>query len=327
MSYPSNPFEIRLLTARYALEILTDIEDSCYKFIADIKWYKGFKCRSKECIDSKAKRSDFYLVEKKVKGGIIPFCRKCKYCGDVETPTANTNLDGMKIDVINFFQLVYSITQQRSEGRINNETLYVIFKDKHKGITKNHIGELRHMIQYFMFPWQQDNYIDKEPFHVEKFAFKTLDGKWQKNIIVSTQWALHGFCTAIVYDNDDYATTFNFLTNYIWGKKDVEIKLYNWGNEYPSLKSKFPNLEYTKEADYLNRTSGMASVRLREWLTNIRANNTVENIQLHINEFCAIYYNDYITFQELLIKIIGLPRYTYKTPRRLRNIRAGKFET
>ena len=321
MSYPSNPFEISRLAPSEALKILTDSDDACYKFIAALKWYKGFRCNSKTCRNSKANRSDYDQVERKTKGGIVTYCRKCKHCQEVETPTAKTNLHSIEINIRLFFELVYTITNQRSEGRINNEQLFVKFKDKHGGITKNHLAELRHMIQHFMFPWRQEEYIDNEPFCVERISFKTLGGKWKKNIIISTQWALHGICTAIVYENDDYASTLNFLTNYIWSKKDAAVKLYNWDVEYPSLKSKFPNIEYITEPDHLNRTSGMASMRLQEWLSNISPHNSVQNIQLHVNEFCAIYYNDYVDFQEILMKIIGLPQYTYKTPRYLKKIK------
>lgn len=69
-------------------------DETCLKFIADLKWKSGYKC-------IKCSYKKFYLIAP-------DFSRKCKGCGYKETPTVNTLLDHVKFPLNKALYIVYA---------------------------------------------------------------------------------------------------------------------------------------------------------------------------------------------------------------------------
>ena len=81
------------LTFKEFLEVFPN-EESCYQLMASLKWQNGYAC----------KKCGF----KKYYQGKTPFSRKCRLCKTEESPTAQTNLDGIKIPLTKAFYIIFS---------------------------------------------------------------------------------------------------------------------------------------------------------------------------------------------------------------------------
>jgi hypothetical protein len=70
-------------------------EEDCLKYIADLKWEQGYKCRRCE-------------NEKFIKGS-KHYNRRCLKCKNDESPTAGTMFDKVKFSLLIAFHIVFKI--------------------------------------------------------------------------------------------------------------------------------------------------------------------------------------------------------------------------
>ena len=74
-------------------------DDDCFKYIANIKWEQGYKC--KRCSN-----------EKYIKGS-NPYNRRCLKCKYDESPTAGTMFDKVKFPLLIAFHIVFKIVTKK----------------------------------------------------------------------------------------------------------------------------------------------------------------------------------------------------------------------
>lgn len=74
-------------------------EEDCLKYISDIKWEKGFKCR--KCGNAKH-----------IKGS-KPYNRRCLACKQDESPTACTMFDKVKFPLLTAFNIIFKIVTKK----------------------------------------------------------------------------------------------------------------------------------------------------------------------------------------------------------------------
>jgi transposase-like protein len=73
--------------------------DSCYQYLAEKKWGKGYQCIRCGCQQSNKGRTRYY--------------RRCKQCGYDESVTSNTVFHDMKIPILKAFHLAFRISSKK----------------------------------------------------------------------------------------------------------------------------------------------------------------------------------------------------------------------
>jgi hypothetical protein len=68
-------------------------EESCYKFLAEMKWNKGYTC--------------FKCENEKFSPGRVEHSRRCTKCGFDESPIGNTIFSGIKFSIVKAFYIVF----------------------------------------------------------------------------------------------------------------------------------------------------------------------------------------------------------------------------
>jgi predicted RNA-binding Zn-ribbon protein involved in translation (DUF1610 family) len=74
-------------------------KNSCYRYLEEIKWGKGFSC-------SRCGNNKYYK-------GKHSFSRRCKDCGYEESVTANTLFHGIKMSILKAFHLAFRISTKK----------------------------------------------------------------------------------------------------------------------------------------------------------------------------------------------------------------------
>lgn len=73
--------------------------DSCYEYLAEKKWGKGFRCRRCGSCESNKGRTRYY--------------RRCRHCGFDESVTSNTVFHDMKMPILKAFHLAFRISSKK----------------------------------------------------------------------------------------------------------------------------------------------------------------------------------------------------------------------
>ena len=73
--------------------------ESCYQYLMERKWGKGYNCAYCGCEESIKGRTYFY--------------RRCKICRYDESVTANTVFHGMKIPILKAFHMIFRLTAKK----------------------------------------------------------------------------------------------------------------------------------------------------------------------------------------------------------------------
>ena len=84
--------------------------DSCYRYLMDIKWGKGYQCSRCGCEKSKKGRTCYYL--------------RCTSCGYDESVTANTVFHSIKMPMLKAFHMAFRVaakTKGMSTVELGNE--------------------------------------------------------------------------------------------------------------------------------------------------------------------------------------------------------------
>lgn len=81
--------------------------DSCYRFLAELKWGKGYSC-------NKCGTTTFY-------NGHLPFSKRCVKCGYEESVTTNTIFQNTRIPINKAFYMVFLV--YTSKGNISSHKL------------------------------------------------------------------------------------------------------------------------------------------------------------------------------------------------------------
>lgn len=82
-------------------------QESCLKFLAELKWEDGYRCKKCSC-------ESYYP-------GHLPYSRRCSNCGYEESPTAHTLLQNVRIPINKSFYLIYLMYS--TKGKISSHKL------------------------------------------------------------------------------------------------------------------------------------------------------------------------------------------------------------
>lgn len=267
--------------------------DSLYKFIAYVKWgNKNYYCKSKKCSSGNSKNKEFKVPKNPHK--YPAYSKICSVCKNMETPTSNTLLHGINY-LPALIETVYIIikVQWNENRRLNTKEIFKILVSHGNRITESTIEKYRVLIQNLFFDWGLGYQKSRKIYGVEKFCMG--QGKTKKWIYVLSQLSSPRQIFAKVYSGDNYSSLYNFLPGEFI-KNSEKIILYDWGKEYPTLKDKYHQLNFTNEHLELRHSVTEISVALKEWLKNQQLYNS-KLVDLHIRECISVLFQNYTPIQ------------------------------
>ena len=248
-------------------------EEDCYRYLAEIKWEEGYKCR--KC------GNDNFCNGKK------PYSRRCTSCKFDESPTAGTMFDKCKFSLLTAFHIAFKIATKK-KGMSSLEL--------------SHEFELRQMtcwsfkwkIQQAMqstesYPLDGIVYVDEFFIGGEEEGVKGRQ-KGKKKLVVLAVEVIDmgnkrgiGRAYARVIPNSSYKSFKSFFEAHI--SKSAQVITDEWTGYIP-LKADYPKLKQVKS----DKGNGLPELHLfvmnlKGWLRGIHHHCSEEQLQGYLNEY------------------------------------------
>jgi hypothetical protein len=243
--------------------------DDCVKYIADIKWEQGYKC--KRCGNEK------YISGSKL------FHRRCSKCKYDESPTSGTMFDKVKFSLLIAFHIVFKVVTKK------------------KGMSTLELSkefELRQKTCW-SFKWKIQQAMASSltsplegTVHVDEFFIggpeeqKRGRNKGNKKLVVLVLEILKGGVGRAYAEVIDHASSKElgtFLKKYV--SKDAKIVADQWTG-YSPLKKEFPKLKQVASETGKNFNDlHLHIMNVKGWLRGIHHHCSKEHIQGYLNEY------------------------------------------
>ena len=100
--------QARIMQKRVTFEEFKRIypdDESCFKFLDDLKWSDGFECR--KCGSTEFSYTNLIKYS-------LPFTRRCKKCKNIESPTVGTIFYHIKFPVIKAFYILFLVSSGKN---------------------------------------------------------------------------------------------------------------------------------------------------------------------------------------------------------------------
>ena len=274
-------------------------DESCYKYLADIKWEDGYKC--KKC-------GNTYFCN-----GVKPHSRRCLKCRYDESPTAGTMFDKCKFPLYIAFHIAFRVSTKK-KGMSSLEL--------------SHEFELRQMTCW-EFKWKVQQAMEsslKYPLtgevHVDECYIggeetqKQGRSKGKKKLVIVALEKLPfngvGRAYAQIIENGSGASFLPFFEAHI--SKDADVITDEWKG-YNPLKKEYLKLKQIPSNKGKNHPDMHIHImNLKGWLRGIHHHCSKERLQGYLDEYNFRYNrrNNMETIFDTLLK-----RMVYYSPKRL----------
>jgi len=260
----------------------------CYKYLADIKWEGGYKC--KKCENEK------YCKGKK------PFSRRCIKCRYDESPTVGTMFNKCKFSLLVAFHIAFKISSKK-KGMSSLEL------SKEFELRQMTCWDFKWKIQQVMRSSMQ--YPLEGEVHVDEFFIggpeqqKAGRSKGKKRLVVVALEKVKGGVGRAYAELIESASSEEFkpfFTRYI--HKKAKIITDEWSGYIP-LKKDYLNLKQIQSEDGKNFPDlHIHIMNLKGWLRGIHHHCSKERLQGYLNEYHFRYNrrNNMNTIFDILIR-------------------------
>jgi hypothetical protein len=268
--------------------------EDCLKYIADIKWEQGYKCR--RCGN-----------EKYIKGGKL-YNRRCLKCKHDESPTAGTMFDKVKFSLLVAFHIVFKIATKKKgmstlelsrEFELRQKTCWG-FKWK---IQKAMQSSLQNPLEGLV---HVDEFWVGGP--EEQKRGRSLGSK--KLVVVALEVTQDGVGRAYagIIEQASSKELGGFLKKYI--SKEARIITDKWRG-YTPLKEQYSKLEQIATDDGKNfKDIHIHIMNVKGWLRGIHHHCSKEHMQGYLDEYHYRYNrrnNMGVIFDLLIKKMVTNP--------------------
>lgn len=244
-------------------------DESCYEYLASIKWDAGYKCKKCSC-------------EKYCKGK-RPFSRRCVRCGYDESSTAGTMFDKCKFPLLIAFHIAFKISTKK-KGMSSLEL------SKEFELRQKTCWEFKWKIQQAMQSSKQYKLVGEV--HVDEFFIggpeeqKRGRSKGKKKLVLlALEKVKDGVGRAYAQIIEDAsADTFKpFFNSYI--DKGANVITDEWTGYIP-LKKEYAKLKQipSKEGDNFPDLH-IHIMNLKGWLRGIHHHCSEERLQGYLDEY------------------------------------------
>jgi hypothetical protein len=273
-------------------------EDSCYKYLSELKWTSGYKC--KKC------GHQHYCK------GVSPYSRQCTSCRYIESPLAGTLFHRCKFSILLAFYIVY-YTATSKKGIASTEL------SRKLGLRQKTCWAFKMKVMRAMRSSKKNpirGKVDVDETYVggqDDQAKGRNEGK-KKIVVVAVERKGRGISRFYgkVIDTASRANLKSFMGEYI--DQEAEIRTDKWTG-YKGLNTVFPNLKMEKSEKKgqnfreLHRTIMM----FKAWLRGIHHN--VNHLQAYIDEYSYRFNRHKMKtglFENLIKRMVENEPYPYK---------------
>lgn len=244
-------------------------EEDCLKYIADLKWEQGYKCRRCE-------------NEKFIKGS-KHYNRRCLKCKNDESPTAGTMFDKVKFSLLIAFHIVFKIGTKKKgmptlelsrEFELRQKTCWGFkwkIQQAMQSSLQNPLTGLVHVDEFWIGGPEEHN------------RGRSIGDK--KLIVVALEIVGDGVGRAYaqLIEHASAKELGEFLRKYV--SKETRIIADKWKG-YTPLKQEFPKLEQVISEDGKNfKNMHIHIMNLKGWLRGIHHHCSKEHMQGYLDEY------------------------------------------
>lgn len=273
-------------------------EESCMKYLADLKWSKGYRC--KKCGHQRWCR------------GQKPYDRKCSRCNHHESPTAGTLFHKVKFPLLKAFWIVYYVSTSKKGISSTELSRKLQLRQKTCWLFKQKV--MQAMKSSGKHPLQGQVEVDEFVIGEQEEGVKGRKNKNKKLVIISIEKAEKGVkrLYARHIQKMDKATVKGFIKDHIAQEAAITTDAFA---TYRSLSKEMPNLQ-TKPSG--KKGSNFEAIHrvimgLKGWLRGIHGH--AELLQSYLDEYSYRYNRHRMKegiFENLMQRMISHSPMTYK---------------
>lgn len=265
-------------------------EDSCYKYLADLKWKDGFKCR----------KCGHWRYSK---GQAVPYTRKCTRCDFQESPTSQTLFHKVKFSILKAFYIVYYVSTSKKGVASTELSRRLSLRQKTCWLFKRKVMEA--MKSSGNFPIKGIVEVD-ETFVGGKQPVKRGRSYSNKLIVafaVETKGKGISRAYGKVIQHAGVKELRPFIEHHI--AKDAQITTDKWRGYTPLLRD-YPNLRQIPSAGGKNfEPIHRFIMGFKSWLRGIH--HTTDHLQAYVDEYTYRFNRHFMKegiFENLLRRMI-----------------------
>ncbi len=245
-------------------------DESCYKYLSDIKWENGYSCK-------KCSNTGFC-------SGVKPHSRRCVKCGYDESPTSGTMFDKCKIPLHIAFHIVFRVCTKKkgmSSLELSNE-----FEQRQMTCWEFKWKVQQAMKSSLKYPLFGEVHVDECYIGGEE-SLKQGRSKGKKKLVVVALEKLPyegvGRAYAQIITDASNVSFRPFFEEHI--SKDANVVTDEWPG-YTPLKKDYPNLKQIPSNNGKNHPDMHIHImNLKGWIRGIHHHCSKERLQGYLDEY------------------------------------------
>ncbi len=273
-------------------------EDSCYKYLANLKWSEGYKC-------TKCGHGNYCA-------GISPYSRQCTSCRYIESATAGTLFHKCKFSILLAFYIVYYVatskkgiasTELSRKLGLRQKTCWTFKRKVMQGMSSSKKNRIKGKVDV------DETYVGGQ----DEKAIGRNEGK-KKIVVVAVERKKRGISRFYgrVIETASKANLKGFMDDFI--DKEAEVRTDKWSG-YRGLDAHYKNLSMEKSEKKgrnfheLHRTIMM----FKAWLRGVH--HHVKHLQAYIDEYSFRFNRHNMTtgiFENLMGRMVAAEPYPVK---------------
>lgn len=242
-------------------------DDSCYKYLSDLKWKDGFIC-------PKCSNNKYHQGQGKYK-------RKCTRCNHQVSPTSGTLFHNMKFSILKAFYIVYYVSTSKKGIASTELSRKLELRQKTCWLFKRKVMEA--MSSSGNIPMQEKVEIDETVVGGQETGVRGRKNKKKKLVVIGIEKKKKGVSRMYgkVISNSGSKELKKFFNDYV--DQQASIKTDKWRG-YKPLKKEYKKLSQKaskrgKNFKELHRTI----MSFKGWLRGMH--HHVKHLQAYLNEF------------------------------------------
>lgn len=282
----------------FEFQTLFPDNESCVRYLADIKWRDGYKCpkcgHGNHC------------------SGLGAYDRQCTRCNYLESPMAGTLFHSSKVPILKAFYIIYYVSTSKNGISSTELSRKLALRQKTCWLFKQKVMKAMESSQSF----PMEGKVDVDETYVggqDEESVGRNEGK-KKIMVVAIERKGKGVSRMYgrVIETASRKNLKKFMAEHIRG--DAEVRTDGWTG-YKGLELEFPKIVREKsEKKGKNFAQLHRSIMMfKAWLRGVH--HSVRYLQAYIDEYTYRFNRHKMkegVFENLMIRMMSKPPYNYK---------------